>query len=83
MDLAADIEARLGKIFTIVERIEEDRQEEMERAGESHPLRAAAGADCVTASVAIAPCASTPSAPAENLVKTTRKNQNQTKRRVS
>jgi hypothetical protein len=29
----------LGKIFTIVERIEEDRQEEMERAGESHPLR--------------------------------------------
>jgi hypothetical protein len=49
MDLAADIEARLGKIFTIVERIEEDRQEEMERAGESHPLRAAAGADCVTA----------------------------------
>ena len=39
MDLAADIEARLGKIFTIVERIEEDRQEEMERAGESHPLR--------------------------------------------
>ncbi len=46
MDLAADIEARLGKIFTIVERIEEDRQEEVERAGESHPLRAAAGADC-------------------------------------
>ena len=82
MDLAADIEARLEKIFTIVERIEEDRQEEMERAGESHPL-GAAGADCVTASVAIAPCASTPSAPAENLVKTTRKNQNQTKRRVS
>ena len=38
MDLAADIEARLGKIFTIVERIEEDRQEEMERAGEPHPL---------------------------------------------
>ena len=37
MDLAADIEARLGKIFTIVERIEEDRQEEMERAGESPP----------------------------------------------
>ena len=83
MDLAADIEARLGRIFTIVERIEEDRQEEMDRAGESHPQRAAAGADCVTASVAIAPCASTPSAPAENLVKSTPKNQNQTKRRVS
>jgi hypothetical protein len=83
MDLAADIEARLGKIFTIVERIEEDRQEEMERAGESHPLRAAAGSDCVTASVAIAPCASTPSDPAENLVKTTPNNHNQPKRRVS
>ena len=83
MGLAADIEARLGKIFTIVERIEEDRQEEMERAGESHPLRAAAGSDCVTASVAIAPCASTPSDPAENLVKTTPNNQNQPKRRVS
>ncbi|MCX6847148.1 MAG: hypothetical protein NTU84_11480, partial [Verrucomicrobia bacterium] len=66
-----------------VERIEEDRQEEMERAGESHPLRADAGSDCVTASVAIAPCASTPSAPAENRVKTTTKNQNQTKRWVS
>ncbi len=63
MDLAADIEARLGKLFTIVERIEEDRQEEMERAGESRPLRAAAGADRV--------------------VKTTRKNPNQPKRRVS
>jgi hypothetical protein len=63
MDLAADIEARLGKIFTIVELIEEDRQEEMERAGESHPLRGAAGA--------------------ENLVKTTSRNQNQTMRRVS
>lgn len=39
MDLAADIEARLGRIFAIVERIEEDRQDEMDRAGESHPLR--------------------------------------------
>ncbi len=71
MDLSADIEARLEKIFTIVERIEEDRHEEMERAGETHPQRAAAGVDCVPASVAIAPCASTPSTPAENLVKTT------------
>ena len=86
MDLAADVELRLGKIFSIVERIEEDRQEEMARAGEippQPPQRAAAGADCVTASVAIAPGASTPSAPAENLVKLTRKNQNQPKRRVS
>lgn len=83
MDLAADIEERLGKIFAIVERIEEDRQEEMDRAGEPHPLNAAAGADCVTASVACAPCASTPSTPAGNLVKSTPKNHKQTKRRVS
>ena len=45
MDLADDIEARLGRIFTLVERIEEDRQEEMDRAGETHPQRAAAGAE--------------------------------------
>ena len=83
MDLAADLEARLGRIFMIVERIEEERQDEMDRAGESHPLSAAAGAACVTASVATAPCASTPSTPAENLVKSTPKNHNQTKRRVS
>ena len=37
MDLAADIEARLARIFTLVERIEEDRQDEMNRAGETHP----------------------------------------------
>jgi hypothetical protein len=43
MDLPADIEARLGKISTIVECIEEDSKEEMERAGESYPLRAGAG----------------------------------------
>jgi len=73
----------LGRIFTIVERIEEDRLDEMARAGEPAPRSGAAGADCVTASVAPAPCASTPSAPAENLVKTTPQNQNQTKRRVS
>ena len=83
MDLAADIEARLARIFTLVERIEEDRQEEMERAGESHLYRATAGAAWVTASVAIAPCASTASAPAEKLVKTTPKPHNQPKRRVS
>ena len=78
MDLAADIEARLGRIFTVVAHIEEDRQDEMERAGIG-----TVGADSVTASVAIAPCAFTASAPTENLVKPTSKNQNQTKRRVS
>ena len=82
MDLAADIEARLERIFAIVARIEEDRQDEIERAGEQ-PGIGAAGAACVPASVAGAPCASTPATPAESLVKTPSKNQNQTKRRVS
>ncbi|GEM_PF-5398074 len=34
MDLAADIEARLARIFAVVERIEEDRQDEIRQAGE-------------------------------------------------
>lgn len=83
MALAADIEARLGRIFVIVERIEEDRQDEIARAGEAMGGGGTVGADCVAASVAGAPFASTPSAPTETLVKPTRNNQNQTKRRVS
>jgi len=39
MDLAADIEARLGRIFAIVERIEQDRQDEMDRPVSPTPLR--------------------------------------------
>lgn len=82
MDLAADIEARLGRIFAVVERLDEDRQDEMERAGEL-PGIASVGADSVTAPVAVAPCASTASAPTETLAKSALKNQNKTKRRVS
>jgi hypothetical protein len=82
MDLAADIEARLGRIFAIVARIEEDRQDERERAGE-FPGIGTVGADSVAAPVAGAPFASTASAPTETLVKSTPKNHNQTTRRVS
>lgn len=64
MSLADEVERRLSEIFQIVERIEEERWEEMERAGEG-PARA----DGVTSPVATAPCASTPSALAENRVK--------------
>lgn len=39
MSLADEVERRLGEIFEIVERIEEERWEEMERAGEG-PARA-------------------------------------------
>lgn len=82
MDLAADIEARLGRIFELVVRIEEDRQDEMERAGEfTGP--GTVRADCVAAPVAGAPDASTLSALTETPVKTTTKNKNQTKLRVS
>ena len=82
MELAADIEARLGRIFAIVERIEEDRQDEIERAWEPPGIGTVRAAS-VAAPVAIAPSASTASAPTETLVKSTPKNQNQTKRRVS
>jgi hypothetical protein len=34
LSLADEVERRLGEIFEIVERIEEERWEEMERAGE-------------------------------------------------
>ena len=76
MDLAADIEARLGQIFALVARVEEDRQDEMERAGEISQ-NATVGPDSATAPVASAPSASTTSAPTETLVKATPNNQNQ------
>ena len=82
MDLAADIEARLARIFAVVERIEEDRQDEMRRAGEDAVV-GTVGADCVASPVANAPCASTPSAPTETLAKFTLKPLKPTKRRVS
>jgi hypothetical protein len=82
MALAADIEARLGGIFAVVERLDEERQDEMERAGEL-PGIGTVGADSVTAPVAGAPYACTASAPTEILAKPTPKNQKNTKRRVS
>ncbi|MFN9410635.1 MAG: hypothetical protein ACK6AY_15120, partial [Akkermansiaceae bacterium] len=82
LDLAEEVERRLGEIFRLVERIEEDRWEEMERAGESRG-EFSAGADFVAASVAPAPYASTTSTPTEKLVKTSSNNQKTTNRRVS
>jgi hypothetical protein len=82
LDLAQDIEARLERIFAIVERLEEDRQDEIARAT-GHPPGGAVGADCVTATVAVAPFAFTPSAPTGTTAKSPPNHQNQTKRRVS
>ena len=82
LTLAQDIEARLEEIFAIVERLEEDRQDEIQRAS-AHPAGGTVGADCVAAAVAIAPFSSTPSAPTGIAVKSPPNHQNQTKRRVS
>ena len=83
IDLAEEVQRRLSEIFRLVERIDEERWEEMERAGEVGGREFSAGLDSVAASVAPAPCASTPSNPAEKLVKTSPKNHKTTKRRVS
>jgi hypothetical protein len=83
LDLAEEVERRLGEIFQVVERIEEERWEERERAGEVGGGEFSAGVDCVAATVAVASCASTPSTPAEKLVKTSAKNHKKAKRLVS
>ena len=69
LDYAADIEAQLGSIFTIVERIEKERQQEMERAGVSRPAEnlvkttpknpnQAPGVDWLAKAVPRSPCGS-------------------------
>lgn len=85
IELAEEVERRLSEIFEIVERIEEERWEERERAGESREGVGdfSAGADCVTAPVASAPCAFTASAPAEKLGKSTPIEHKTNKRLVS
>lgn len=85
LELAEEVERRLSEIFQIVERIEEERWEERERAGESREGVGdfSAGADYVAAAVAPAPCAFTASAPAEKLVKTPPNHHKTTKRLVS
>ncbi|MFN9513735.1 MAG: hypothetical protein ACK57Z_12240 [Akkermansiaceae bacterium] len=82
LDLAGEVERRLGEIFRLVERIEEDRWEEMERAGEG-PGEFSVGADFVAASDDPAPYASTPSTPTEKIVKTSSNPQKTPTRRVS
>ena len=83
IDLAGEVERRLEKIFSLVERIEEERWEEMERAGEAPVGSGSAGEDCVASPVAIAPRASTPSTPAESLATSPSIIRQTTKRRVS
>lgn len=80
--LAEALEARLEQIFTLAERLDEDRQDEIQRAA-AHPPGGPVGADYVTASVAIAPFAFTSSAPTAVRAKSPPKHQNQSTRRVS
>jgi hypothetical protein len=82
MDLSEDIERRLVEIFAIVEHMEEEWSEEPENL-EVHPRIAAARVDSVTASVAVAPRASTESTLAETLAKPWPNEHKSTKRWVS
>jgi hypothetical protein len=52
MDYAADIEVQLGSIFTIVERIEKERQQEMERADVSRLRNPVCSGSCRDSSMA-------------------------------
>jgi hypothetical protein len=81
-EVAEEIELRLAGILRIVERLEEDRQDEIARAAVPPP-GGGVGADCVTALVAIAPNASTPSAPTGKRAISRQNHPNQPKRRVS
>lgn len=81
LSLAEEVEQRLSEIFKLVERIEEERWEEMERAGE-HPGGASGVLDFVTAVVAPAPTACTTSSSPEELVKAPRNNHKTNNRRV-
>lgn len=90
LTLSENIEQRLKAIFETVEWIEEERREEMERAGENteeeqgkEPRTASVGISSVTAQVAYAPYACTSANPTENLVRTAQNKHKTTKRRVS
>ena len=67
IELANQLEAKLGIIFEIVERIEEERAEEQRWAEEADRGTATAGEDSVAPSVANAPSVSTASSPAEKI----------------
>lgn len=83
MDLAEEVEARLKEIFAIVERIEEDRREEMEWAGEAPAGRAPVGPACAASPVAIAPSVSAPPGPAGKALRLPSKTPKQPMPRVS
>ena len=86
MKLSAVVETKLQAIRALIEEIEERRAEERSRAGDGESREspcATAGTGRVTALVAIAPAASTPPAPAENLVKSTPKREKTNQVRVS
>jgi hypothetical protein len=81
IDMAEEVERSLSDIFRLVERIDEERRQKMERAGEMGGCEFSAGFGSVAASVD--PCAPPPSNPGEKLVKTSPNNHKTTKCWVS
>jgi hypothetical protein len=86
LELSELLEEKLVPIFEITQSIEERRAEEdlwISQAEEESPQAAPAGAGCVSAAVANAPCASTSPAPAESLAKSRIKKPKTNQLRVS
>ena len=82
IELAKSVEEKLQIIHEIIELTEAQRDEENRWLSEP-PTSASAGTDSAAAPVAIAPCTSTPSEPAENLAKSTQNKQSHSTTRVS
>lgn len=82
IELAKSIEVKLQKIYQLIEQSEAQRAEEDQWLSEV-AAEAPAGTDYVAAPVAIAPCASTSSEPAENLDNTAKKQHDYLNTRVS
>lgn len=82
IELAKSIEVKLQKIYQLIEQSEAQRAEEDQWLSEV-AAEAPAGTDYVAAPVAIAPCASTSSEPAENLDNTAKKQHDYPNTRVS
>lgn len=86
MELSEELEKRLGEIFQRVEKIERERAEEEDWLGEQEeqvPHGATVATGSVPATVATAPCASTPPVATERLVKSKQKKEKKDIRRVS
>lgn len=83
IELAEAVERKLERIYALVEEKAKQRAEEDAWLAESPPVSASAGKASTAALVAIAPAASVPALPSENLVKPPTEKHKSTKSRVS